>query len=345
VTDPIKQLKSFIVRNHGLKRRIKQMRYAGLRGMSWALGPGIDPSVRILGYHTIGDGETDLSVSVAQFRQQVEWLTRQRYQMLTIREWQRRVMDGQRLSPRTVVLTFDDGFRSVLTRAAPILAEHGAAGTVFALTDYMGQTNAFDRPFGAPELPLLSWDEIERLKRMGWDIQSHGRRHYPMVRLRTGVLEDELGGSKALLERRLGDPVGFFCYPYGAFDRAAVRAVTRAGYVGAVSCWTGRLPCSLSGCRTPRRRGSSASAADDVPVDWLRLPRTLIDGLMPPADFAALFMPGYLRLSGLDRWWREQSGRHLECPFDELEALRELGVFELEPQPQLELVGTGGAAR
>jgi peptidoglycan/xylan/chitin deacetylase (PgdA/CDA1 family) len=312
--DALKELKLFIVRREGLKRRIKQARYLGLRGLAWSLGPGIEPSVRLLGYHTIGDGENDLSVSVAQFRQQIEWLVRHRYRILTMRDWAQRAASGQALPARSVILTFDDGFRSVLTHAAPILAEHGAAGTVFTLTDYMGLTNAFDKPFGAPELPLLNWDEVERLKRMGWDIQSHGRRHYPMVQLVRGVLEDELGASKALLEHRLGDPVRFFCYPYGAFEPATIAAVQRAGYAGAVTCWSGRLP------------GAATDAAD-----WFRLRRTLVDGLMSIGDFAAIFTPGYLRLTGWDDERRRRAGRDLACPFDELQDLLSLGVFLQQP--------------
>ena len=52
------------------------------------------------------------------------------------------------LPPRSVVFTFDDGYRSTL-RAADILERHGYAGTVFAVTAFPGTGRH------------LSWEGIE----------------------------------------------------------------------------------------------------------------------------------------------------------------------------------------
>jgi peptidoglycan/xylan/chitin deacetylase (PgdA/CDA1 family) len=178
----------------------------------------------------------------------------------------------------------------------------GRFATIFVVTDYVGGTNAFDRPFlSRPELPLVNWEELEALQRLGWDIQAHGRRHRPLVRLEAGVLEDEVAGSKQVLERRLGRPVDFLCYPYGAFDLATVAAVRRAGYLGAVTCRPGVLP------QQPEQ-------------DWCRLPRTLVDGLMSVGHFSAVFRRGVLRLGAVERWFRGRAGAD-ECPFDELDKL------------------------
>ena len=342
-------LKRAVVRRPQLKRRIKQARYLGLQALCHSLGPGIDPRVRILGYHAVGDGENDLSVSAAEFRRQLEWLMQHGYRLMTMSQWHEAMTTGQPLASRTVILTFDDGFRSVLTHAAPILAEYGAA-TVFVLTDYVGRTNSFDRPFQAPELPLLSWDQIERLKRLGWDIQSHGRRHYPMFRLQPSVLEDEAAGSKALLEQRLGEPVRFLCYPYGAFEPASMETARRAGYVGAVTCRSGVLPSSRSAVdakhdrETGRGMGRQVKSDSNLPSplaprsqprrsedDWFRLPRSLVDGLMSLGDFAAMFTPAYLRATALDARWQQWRGRESVCRFESLDTLRHLGVFDEEP--------------
>ncbi|MBI3321450.1 MAG: polysaccharide deacetylase family protein [Candidatus Omnitrophica bacterium] len=314
----IKRAKLFCVDRPHLKRRVKRFRYIGIRALSFLTGPTIDPRPRILGYHTVGDGQDDLSVSVERFRQHIEWLLRHRYQFLTLRQWWEAVNVGRAVSPRSVILSFDDGFQGVWRDAAPILAERGLAATIFVVTDYVGKTNAFDRPFlTGPELPLLRWDQLEALCRLGWDIQSHGRRHYPMVQLEPRALTEELEGSKRALEQRLGRSVDFFCYPYGVFDAQTVHAAASAGYAGALTCWSGPLPQGSQG-------------------DWYRLPRSVVDGLMSLQDFAAIFRQGYLRLNAGEFWLRRRFGTATECPFDEWDRVEGLPILRRNAAHSLE---------
>ena len=62
--------------------------------------------------------------------------------------------DGEPLS-RSVVITFDDGYRDNLLVAKPILEEHGLPATVFVTTGYVGSNRDF------------WWDELESLLRGG----------------------------------------------------------------------------------------------------------------------------------------------------------------------------------
>ena len=90
------------------------------------------------------------------------------------------------------------------------------------------------------ERELLDWNEVRamdesRLVRFG----SHTRRH---IRLRddtpTGLLEDEICGSKRTLEETIGSAVELFCYPNGDLSQRAYRLVKRH-YAGAVSTQSG----------------------------------------------------------------------------------------------------------
>ena len=44
-----------------------------------------------------------------------------------------------------------------------------------------------------------------------------------------------MAGSRRILQRRLGLPIDFFCYPAGAYDAEAIAAVKRAGYLAATT--------------------------------------------------------------------------------------------------------------
>ena len=298
----LKSLKRFCVDRPALKRRVKSLKYLGIRLLCWPSAAGAGSGPTVLGYHTVGEGDDDLSVSTETFRKHITWLRRHDYQVVTLRHWWVMAHANGAAPTRCVVLTFDDGFQGTLRYAAPILAAEGLAATLFLVTDYIGQTNAYDRPLGVRELAMLSWDEVGQLKRLGWDIQSHGRRHYPLVGLSRDALNEELAGSKMIIEQQAGEPVEFFCYPYGAFDVRAVEAVAQAGYAGAVTCWPGTLP-------------------DPAEADPYRLPRSLVDGVMTSADFAVCFSSGYRRLSKCSAWMRQQRGAHLACPFDEWDKL------------------------
>ena len=302
MSNSLKSLKRFCVDRPALKRQVKRLRYLAVRWLCWPSMAGASSGPTILGYHTVGEGDDDLSVSTETFRMQITWLRRHGYQIVTLRHWWAMAHANGAAPARCVVLTFDDGFQGTWRYAAPILAAEGLAATIFLVTDYLGRTNAYDRPLGVRELAMLSWDEVGELKRLGWDLQSHGRRHSPLVGLSRDALSEELAGSKAIIEQRMGEPVEFFCYPYGSFDVDAVEAVAPAGYTAAVTCRPGTLP--------------HPSEADPY-----RLPRSLVDGVMTTADFAACFSPGYRWLSECSAWMRQQRGAHLACPFDEWEKL------------------------
>jgi peptidoglycan/xylan/chitin deacetylase (PgdA/CDA1 family) len=72
-----------------------------------------------------------------RFAEQIRFLARE-YHILPVREVVRRLADGRPLPDRAVALTFDDGFRNVLTTAFPVLKRFQAPATVFLVTGLVG---------------------------------------------------------------------------------------------------------------------------------------------------------------------------------------------------------------
>ncbi len=85
-------------------------------------------------YHALSDSwRADLSVCPAAFERQLGLLVARGY---------RGAFSDAVSSPahhRTLVVTFDDGFRSVLELAFAILERLGLPATVFAVTDFAGE--------------------------------------------------------------------------------------------------------------------------------------------------------------------------------------------------------------
>jgi glycosyltransferase involved in cell wall biosynthesis/peptidoglycan/xylan/chitin deacetylase (PgdA/CDA1 family) len=76
----------------------------------------------------------------------------------------------------------------------------------------------------------LTWDQVARMSRAGLTVASHTRTHTLLTRESKDRVIEEIAGSRAEIEQRLGVCVAHFAYPDGSFDAAAVRAVAAAGY-------------------------------------------------------------------------------------------------------------------
>src|SRR5437867_1231406 len=137
-----------------------------------------------------------------------------------------------RLPERSVLLTFDDGYRSMRQIALPWLLRFGYPSVLFVPTDFIGKCNEFDAGI-EPQEAVCDWDDLRELQRHGVSVQSHGASHRRCSELAPGELEEELHRSKATLEAGLGTPVEAISYPYGdgGVDPQAVdAALERTGY-------------------------------------------------------------------------------------------------------------------
>lgn len=122
--------------------------------------------------------------------------------------------DPASLPERSALVTFDDGYRSTVSEALPVLQKHGAPGVLFMPTGHVGGSNAFD--FGVePEEPLCTWDELRALRDGGVAIQSHAHTHRAFSSIGPQERAEELTHSKALLEEELGGKVDTIAFPYG----------------------------------------------------------------------------------------------------------------------------------
>jgi peptidoglycan/xylan/chitin deacetylase (PgdA/CDA1 family) len=166
----------------------------------------------------------------------------------------------RQLPQKSVLLTFDDGYRSFLQYAYPVLRELGFSATLFVYTDYVGAGNN-----------ALTWGDLKKLVAEGFDIQAHSKSHGDMVRASGESageyekrLEAELSQPRALFQRNLGFDPNILAYPYGRQDDVVVRRTKERNYIAAF---------------TVRRQGNPSF------VDPLRIHRSQIYPEMTMDDF------------------------------------------------------------
>ena len=193
----------------------------------------------ILMYHNLDEEASPISLRPERFAWQMRCLHERGYRVVQLGEIVRRLRAGQPLSRKEVAITFDDGFESVYQLALPILSRYGFTATVFLVPPYCGKTNTWpDQPPGMPSYPLMSWAQIRELDRSEIEIGAHGLNHRRLDRLPHEEAKDEVLGSKARIEDRLGHTIRYFAYPYGRYN-AGVQAIVRQAFRGAVAAHPG----------------------------------------------------------------------------------------------------------
>src|SRR5579859_7292887 len=96
----------------------------------------------ILTYHSISDGASPLKIPPGLFAQQMEWL-HANARVSSLNQVVSALSQRKSLPERTVVVTFDDGFRDFYSSAAPVLRRLGLPATIFLPTNYCGRTNGW----------------------------------------------------------------------------------------------------------------------------------------------------------------------------------------------------------
>jgi peptidoglycan/xylan/chitin deacetylase (PgdA/CDA1 family) len=188
-------------------------------------------SVPILMYHYIRTPPSifwdrlgyNLSVSPADFKLQMDWLSAHGYHPVDFNDL-RAYFDGRQPLPgRPVVITLDDGYLDLYTTAYPILRAHNFKAVAYIVSGFVGHSR------------YATAAQIQEMARNGIEIGAHTVNHANLARTPLPWAMYQLVASKLWLEHLVGRPVVDMAYPSGRFDLATVVAVRVAGYYSATT--------------------------------------------------------------------------------------------------------------
>lgn len=191
--------------------------------------------VPVLMYHSIDnqDKMTKLSVSPESFARQMEFLNKYRYNVVGLDKVAAYLQKKEKVPPRTVAITFDDGLYNNYEHAYPVLKKYGIPATMFVIIKKIGEPG------------YMGWKELKEMSDSGLiTIGSHSVSHLWMPAMGTKQLAEELKASKEALEKNLGKKIETFCYPIGAHNERVEEATARAGYACAVATNPGHSTAS-----------------------------------------------------------------------------------------------------
>jgi len=212
-------------------------------------------------------------VTPRQFERQMTLLHSLGYHTITLKQYLK--AHGQQTAPvpeRSVVITFDDAYRSLYDSALPVLQRFRFIATAFVVSDYVGLYNTWDVNLGGRKFQHLTWDQLKELADLGFEIGAHGATHRCLTTLKGDQLAYEALSSKTRIERNLGCRVEFFSFPFGKYSKKGARVLQEGGYVGA--CVLARLGGRFHPFRIPRRPVYLA----DTLMDFLRKLRPGLPG-------------------------------------------------------------------
>ncbi|MFO1302314.1 MAG: polysaccharide deacetylase family protein [Burkholderiales bacterium] len=196
-------------------------------------------TVPILCYHRFGTKTSKLNVTPAAFEQQMDWLARNGYTVITLARLARFLEGKEALPAKSVVVTIDDGYRSTYEIAYPILKKFGFPATVFLYTDFVGASDA------------MTWAQMKEMAGSGLvTIQPHSKSHSNLTqRLANETdaryrerIRREVDLPLATLKERLAEPGFTYAYPYGDVNEYVVDLLVRNGVSQGVTVTAGGNP-------------------------------------------------------------------------------------------------------
>ena len=199
-------------------------------------------TIPVLCYHQFSPGITaknQLAVSARDFEQQLDYLATNGFQVIPLSQLEKILAREQAIPPKTVVLTIDDGYRSIYTIAYPILKKYNFPATVFLYTDFVGGSAA------------LSWKQLREMQADGLiDIQSHTKTHSSLALTPKDTNESsyqkrirsEIELSESALQKQLKIRPRYLAYPYGDSSAYTIKSLKKNNYSLALTVERGGNP-------------------------------------------------------------------------------------------------------
>lgn len=174
-------------------------------------------SSTVLMYHHIGRNDLllydrEYAVERGMFLRHLDLIQRESLDVVLPDEWPKQV------KARSVVITFDDGYKDNYVQAYPILKERGLRAIFFVTVEHIDSTG------------YMSWQDLKEMAAAGMRIGSHGLTHRFFSMLSASELTEELKESRRTLEERLAVSVKMLSLPGGRKHPELQSIALESGY-------------------------------------------------------------------------------------------------------------------
>lgn len=209
-------------------------------------------SIPVLCYHRCGAEVKDsMTIKTKDFASQLEWLIKNGYTVITLDTAARYIKGEIKSIPaKSIVITADDGHKSVYSDMAPIIKKYKVPVTLFIYPSAISNAKY-----------AMTWDQLRELEATKlFHVESHTYWHPNFKREKKTLSKEEyeksvhaqLYKSKATLEKKMGHGIKYLAWPFGIYDKDLLVKAKEAGYAMAFSIDNHHMKAGLDNMAQPR---------------------------------------------------------------------------------------------
>jgi peptidoglycan/xylan/chitin deacetylase (PgdA/CDA1 family) len=187
-------------------------------------------NIPVLCYHNLNPVKPgSMNMKPEKFEAQIKWIKDHGYNIIPLQDAVA-YLQGKRdsLPPKSIVITADDGWKSVYTFMYPIVRKYQIPVTLFIYPQTISEgKNA------------MTWDELKELQQTGlFAIQSHTYDHPNFKQMKrhlspekyTQYVKMQMVKSKQILEEKMGTKITLLAWPFGIYNDNLEKQAADAGY-------------------------------------------------------------------------------------------------------------------
>ncbi|MBJ2097365.1 polysaccharide deacetylase family protein [Serratia ureilytica] len=211
----------------------------------------IDNGIPVLTYHHLLKNEenkrfrhTSTTTSDVAFSNQMTYLKQAGYDTISLYQLEAYLKNQINLPGKAIVLTFDDGLKSVYRYAYPVLKDYGFRATAFIISS---RIKRHPQKWNPDSLQFMSVSELKQIQDV-FDVQSHthflhrtdGNRQPILLSRSLHNIEFDFERSRRALSQ-FNPHVLYLSYPFGGYNQWAIQAAQDAGFHLAVTTVQGKV--------------------------------------------------------------------------------------------------------
>ncbi len=187
-------------------------------------------TIPVLAYHQLSENKKEIRiVSKTEFEKQILYLKKNNYNIIDPDQLSAFLAFKAKLPSKSLVITFNGGWKSIHEIGVPILKKHGMRAAIFICTDKVGGKGR------------MSWDQLAALSKNGFSIQSMTRSGLDLTGIEKDnafkgyftTIKDQLVAAKTLIEKKTGKGCYHLAYPEGKTNSLAKALAHKTGYKSA----------------------------------------------------------------------------------------------------------------
>ena len=200
-----------------------------------AINKSVPLKVLILEYHNIlpipkgeeNNPKYDYTTDPAIFKQEIEFLNKNGYKTVTLKELYNIWKNNTPVKEKLVVLTFDDGDEGVYQYAYPILKQYNCHFVCFLITKW-NTSNKAGFYMSAPQIQEMIDSGL-------CEIGGHTINHVELNKLNYDEQIKEIQGCYNAIKNTFNYTPTSFCYPHDKYNTNSVNIVKKTGFTMATA--------------------------------------------------------------------------------------------------------------